>query len=67
MSDICHSGWDDCYLLPYVFRSVQGFLGDLTRSLGKDGTLGNILHTLDEYYGVVMTFDALSKEVYSLK
>ena len=37
------------------------------RSLGEDATLGDVLQTLDEHYGVVMTFDALSKELYSLK
>ena len=26
------SGWDDQHLLPYVFRSLQGFPGDLARS-----------------------------------
>ena len=37
------------------------------RSLGKDATLGDMLWTLDEHYGVMMTFDTLSKELYSLK
>ena len=37
------------------------------RSLGEDAILGNVLWMLDEHYGVVMTFDALSKELYSLK
>ena len=37
------------------------------RSLGEDATLGDVLWTLDECYGVVMTFNALSKELYSLK
>ena len=65
---MCHcSGWDDHHLLPYVFRSFQGFLGDLVRSLGKDATLDNDLKMLDKHYGVVMTFDALSKMLYSLK
>ena len=62
-----HSGWDDQHLLPYVFRSLQGFLGNLARSLGKDTTLTNVLQMLDEHYGTVMTFHALSKELYSLK
>ena len=51
----------------YVFRSLQGFPGDLASSLGEDATLGNVLWMLDEHYGVMMTFDALSKELYSLK
>ena len=36
-----HSGWDDCHLLPYVFRSLWGFPGDLARSLDGDATLGD--------------------------
>ena len=45
---------------------MQGSPGDLARSLGEDATLSDILQTLDEHCGVVMTFDALSKELYSL-
>ena len=63
----CHSGWDDQHLLPYIFQSLQRFLEDLTRSLGEDATLTNMLQMLDEHYGMVMMFDALSKELYSLK
>ena len=63
----CHSGLDDYHLVPYVFRSTQGFPGDLMRSLGKDATLGNVLWVLDEHYGIMMTFDALSEELYSLR
>ena len=37
------------------------------RSLGKDVTLDNVLWTLDKHYGIVMTFNALSKELYSLE
>ena len=54
-------------MLPYVIWSLQGFSGDLARSLGKNATLNDILQTLDEHYGVVMMFDTLSKELYSLK
>ena len=61
------SGWDDQHLLPYVFRSLQGFPGDLARSLGKDTTLTDILWMLDGHYGILMTFDTLSKELCSLK
>ena len=53
-----HSGWDDQHFLPYVFRSLQGFPGELARSLHDDATLGNVLWTLDEHYGVVTTFNA---------
>ena len=33
----------------------------------KDATLSDILQKLDKHYGVVMMFDTLSKELYSLK
>ena len=36
------------------------------RSVGEDATLNDILQMLDEHYGIVMTFDILSK-LYSLK
>ena len=39
----CHSSWDDHHLLSYVFRPLQGFLGDLVGSLGEDATLGDVL------------------------
>ena len=61
------SGWDDQHLLPYVFMSLQGFLGDLARSLGKDATLTDVLQILDEHNSMVMMFDTLSKELYSFK
>ena len=54
-------------MLQYVFQSLQGFLGSLARSLGEDATLNAILQMLDEHYGIVMMFDTLSKELYSLK
>ena len=66
-SYFCHPGYDDQHLLPYIFQSLQGYLGDLARSLGKDTTLDDVLQILDEHYDVVMTFDALSRELYSLK
>ena len=63
----CQSGWDHQHLLSYVFCSLQGFLGDLAQSLGKDANLSDVLQTLDKHYGFVMIFEALSKELYSLK
>ena len=54
-------------MLPYVFQSLQLFLGDLARSLGEDTTLNDFLQMLGKHYGIVMMFDALSKELYSLK
>ena len=62
-----HSGWDNQHFLPYVFRSLQGFPGDLARSLGEATTLTNVLWMLDDHYNGVMMFDALSKELYSLQ
>ena len=61
------SGWDNQHMLPYVFWSLQGFPGDLARSLGEDTTLSDILQMLDKHYGIVMMFHTLSKELYSLK
>ena len=63
----CHLGWDDQHLLPYIFWSLQGFPGDLARSIGKDATLTDVLQMLDEHYGMVMMFDTLSKDLCSLK
>ena len=63
----CCSGCNDQHLLPGVFWSLQGFLGDLAMCLGEDSTLNDILHMLDGHYCVVMTFNALSKELHSLK
>ena len=61
------SVWNDQHLLPYVFHSLQGFPGDLARSLGEDATLNDVLQMLDKYYGVIMMFGALSRELYSLE
>ena len=63
----CHSGLHDQHLLPNVFQSLPGVPWTSCQDLGEDATLTNILQTLDEHYGVVMMFDALSKELYSLK
>ena len=64
---LCCSVWDDQHLLPYIFQSLQGFLDDLARSLGKSATLNDVLQMLDEHYGIEMMFNALCKELYSLK
>ena len=63
----CHSGWDDQHFLPHIISSLQGFSGDLARNPGTNATLNDVLQILDEHYGMVMTFDTLSKELYSLK
>ena len=54
-------------MLLYIFQSLHGFPGDLARRLGEDATITDILQMLDEHYGMMMMFDALSKELYSLK
>ena len=61
------SRWDNQHLLPYVFHSHQEFPADLANSLGKDATLSVVLQTLDKDYSLIMMFDALSKELYSLE
>ena len=61
------SGWDYHHMLPCVFMSLEGFLGDLARSLGEDANMDDVLQTLNEHFGIMITFDTLSKEVYSLK
>ena len=35
--------------------------------MGEDANLNDILWMLDEHYGVIIMFNALSKEIYSLK
>ena len=62
-----YSGWDDQHLLPYVIQLFQGFLGHLARILGENATLNDVLQTLNKHYGMVILFNALSKELYSLK
>ena len=37
------------------------------RSLDEDATIGDVLQMLDEHYGIMRTFNTLSKELYSLK
>ena len=67
MAFFCQSGCNDQHLLLYIFCLLQGFPGDLAWSLGMDASLSDILQMLDEHYGVVLTFNAFSKELYSFK
>ena len=53
-------------LLPEVIRSLQGEPGKLVWQIGKRATLPQVLHALDQYYGVIQSFDSLSKELYAL-
>ena len=42
-------GGDDKHLLSYILQSLQGFPGDLARSLSDNATLTDILQMLDEH------------------
>ena len=61
------AGHHDRVLLPEVIRSLQGEPRKLVRHLGKRATLSQVLRTLDKYYGVIQSFDSLSKELYALQ
>ena len=54
----CHMGCQDCTLLPYAIHSLQGYPGELVRSLGSNITL------LDEHYSNVKALDALNQELF---
>ena len=62
-----HAGFQDCALLPYVICSLQGYLGELVRSLGTDITLDDVLTILDENYNNVKALDALNQELFQLR
>ena len=49
-----------------MYQSLQGFPEELAQSLGTDATLQEVMQMLDEHYGVVMTFNALNKQLYML-
>ena len=55
----CHAGCWDCTLLPYVICSLQGYMGELVRSLGMDVTLDD--------YNNVKALDALTQELFQLR
>ena len=50
----------DCTLLPYIIHSLQGYPGELVRSLGTDVTLDDVLAILDEHYNIVKSLDVLN-------
>ena len=56
----------DCTLLPYTIQSLQGYPGQLVRSLGMDITLDNVLTILDKHYNNVKVLDALNQELFQL-
>ena len=57
------SGWDYQHLLLMFFTHHKDSWVTWLKGLGEDATLSDILQTLDEHYGVVMMFNALSKEL----
>ena len=61
---VCCAGCHDYTLLPYAIHSLQGYPGELVRSLGTDITLDDILTILDEYYINVKALDALNQELF---
>ena len=64
---VCHcAGCQDCTLLPYAIRSLQGYPRELVRSLGMDITLDNVLTVLDKHYNNVKALDALNQELFQL-
>ena len=58
-----HMGCRDCTFLPCAIYSLQGYLGELVRSLATDITLDGILTILDEHYNNVKALDALNQEL----
>ena len=56
----------DHTLLLYTICSLQGYLGELVRSLGTDITQDDILTILDEHYNNVKALDALNQELFQL-
>ena len=61
-----HTGCQDSTLLPYIICSLQGYPGELVRSLGADITLDGILVILDEHNNNVLALDALNQELFQL-
>ena len=60
------TGCQDHTLLPYIVCSLQGYLGELVRSLGMDITLDDVLTILDEYNNNVKALDALNQGLFQL-
>ena len=64
---VCHcAGCQDCTLLPYTIRSLQGYPRELVWSSSMDITLDNVLMILDEHYNNVKALAALNQELFQL-
>ena len=61
-----HTRCQDHSLLPYAICSLQGYLGELVKSLGTDITLDDVLTILDKHYNSVKALDALNQELFTL-
>ena len=62
----CQAGCQDHTLLPYVFCSLQGYPGEVVRSLGIDITLDGMIAVLDEHFNNVKVLDTLNQEPFKL-
>ena len=62
-----HAGCRDHTLLPYAIQSLQGYPGELVRSLGMDITLHEALTILNEHYNNMRALDALNQELFQLR
>ena len=60
------AGCQDCTIIPCAICSLQGYPGELVRSLGTDITLDDVLTILDEHYNNVKALDALNQELFRL-
>ena len=56
------AGYQDHTLLFYVICSLEGYQGQLVRSLGTDINLDGMIAVLDEHYNNVKALDALNQE-----
>ena len=63
----CCAGCWHCTLLPYTIQSLQGYPGELVRSLGTDITLDDVLTILDEHYNNINVLDVLNQELFQLQ
>ena len=61
------AGCWDCTLLPYAIHSLQGYLGELVRSVGTNITLDYVFAILDEHYNNVNAQDAFNWELFQLQ
>ena len=55
--------WDG---IPYMICSLQGYLGELVRSLATDITLVGVISVLDEHYSNVKAMGTLNQEFFQL-